>query len=79
MCPFGENSGPGIDHSPSGKEWGWVCGALEAGVPAAKVYAALLQRAAARRGPDAQRYAPRTVQRALQHTGLASLHSFPGP
>lgn len=68
-----------IDHSPSGKEWGWVCGALEAGVPAQKVYAALLERARARRGADAERYALRTVQRALQRTGVAgSLPFFAG-
>ncbi len=56
----------GIDHSESGKEWGWVCGALEAGLDPEIVYRRLLDRASQRRGPDAVRYARYTLQRALQ-------------
>lgn len=56
----------GIDHSESGKEWGWVCGALEAGLDPEIVYRRLLDRASQRRGPDAERYARYTLRRALQ-------------
>jgi hypothetical protein len=58
----------GLDLSPSGSEWGWVCGALEAGLPPQRVYAALLDRCRHRRGPDAERYASLTLQRAMRHT-----------
>ena len=59
----------GVDHSESGKEWGWVCGALEADLDPDIVYRRLLDRASQRRGPDAERYARYTLQRALQqHT-----------
>ena len=54
---LGENppspSGPrrrATDTSPSGREWGWVCGQLEAGKPPELVYVRLLKRACARRG-----------------------------
>jgi hypothetical protein len=57
----------GSDHSESGREWGWVCGALQAGVPPDWVYRQLLDRAARRRGHDAERYARRTLERALYH------------
>lgn len=56
----------GNDGSASGREWGWVCGALEAGISPQKVYTRLLHTAAARRGADAQRYARHTVNKALQ-------------
>lgn len=58
-----------IDRSPSGKEWGWVCGALASGMSARDVYGALLEHCRARRGQDAERYALRTLQRALLRTG----------
>lgn len=54
------------DLSPSAKEWGWVCGALQAGIKPDIVYQKLLQRTSARRGSDAERYARYTLQRALQ-------------
>jgi hypothetical protein len=55
-----------LDHSASGQEWGWVCGALEAGVDPQIVYRRLLQRASPRRGSDAERYARYTLRRALK-------------
>ncbi len=59
----------GVDHSESAKEWGWVCGALDAGIDPETVYRQLLERASQRRGRDAQRYARHTLRRALQrHT-----------
>lgn len=54
------------DTSPSGREWGWVCTLLEKGFAADVVYARLVKRARSRRGRDAERYARRTVQRALE-------------
>jgi hypothetical protein len=57
------------DTTPSGKEWGWVCGQLETGSSPYLVYARLLKQARTRRGADAPRYARRTLQRALQRTG----------
>ena len=47
------------DTSPSGREWGWVCGLLESGCPPERVYVRLLERACMRRG-------------ALLHAGLRS-------
>jgi len=58
-----------VDVSPSGREWGWVCDLLEAGWPLDLVYARLLEKARARRGPDAARYAQRTLQHALERAG----------
>lgn len=60
------------DTSPSGREWGWVCGQLEKGCPPERVYVRLLERACLRRGSDAPRYAHRTLERALRHTGRAA-------
>lgn len=54
------------DSSESGREWGWVCGTLEAGTDPEIVYRRLLDRASHRRGGDAERYARYTLQRALQ-------------
>lgn len=59
---------PEPDASPSGKEWGWVCGQLEAGCCPKRVYARLIETARARRGGDAERYAQRTLERALERT-----------
>lgn len=56
----------GNDTSESGKEWGWVCGRLEAGHDPDLVYQQLLERARQRRGRDAERYARRTLDRALE-------------
>lgn len=54
------------DSSPSGREWGWVCGLLESGCPPERVYLRLLERACLRRGADAPRYARKTLAKALQ-------------
>jgi hypothetical protein len=54
----------GNDTSPSGAEWGWVCGMLDAGFDPSLVHAQLVDRARPRRGHDAQRYATRTIDRA---------------
>ncbi|MCP5090994.1 MAG: hypothetical protein GY949_08750 [Gammaproteobacteria bacterium] len=64
--PRMQKNDTGIDPSESGKEWGWVCGALEAGLDPEIVYRRLLDRASQRRGSDAERYARYTLQRALQ-------------
>ncbi len=53
------------DASPSGIEWGWVCGLLEAGLPPNQAYYRLVERARRRRGSDAERYARLTVSKAL--------------
>jgi hypothetical protein len=53
------------DQSESGREWGWVCGRLEAGCHPATVYKELVERASSRRGKDTRRYAARTIKRAL--------------
>lgn len=53
------------DTSPSGTDWGWVCASLEAGCDPETVYLRLVERARDRRGSDAQRYARRTVEKAL--------------
>ena len=55
-----------IDTSPSAREWGWVMGALQAGLDPESVYLQLLARARPRRGADAERYAKRTVHQALK-------------
>jgi len=56
------------DRSESAREWGWVCGALEAGLSPGMIYQRLLDHASPRRGPDAERYARYTIARALRHT-----------
>ena len=62
------SAGPpsGYDTTPSGTEWGWVCGMLEAGFHPSVVHARLVEHARPRRGPDAERYASRTIARALR-------------
>lgn len=57
--------GQGPDQSESGREWGWVCGRLEAGASPEWVIDRLVERATPRRGRDARRYAVRTVTCAL--------------
>lgn len=56
----------GTDRSESGQEWGWICGRLESGDDPARLLALLQDRAHARRGADADRYARRTVIQALR-------------
>jgi hypothetical protein len=56
----------GPDTSASGRDWGWVMGALQAGLDTEFVYRQLLARARPRRGADAERYARRTLQQALR-------------
>jgi hypothetical protein len=53
------------DNSESAREWGWVCGLLEAGYDPDTVYCRLVQKARPRRGDDAERYARHTISRAL--------------
>lgn len=59
-----------IDTSQSGREWGWICGLLESGSDPRSVYYRLVERARPRRGKDAERYARRTVERALKHVAM---------
>jgi len=59
-----------VDSSRSAQEWGWVCGRLENGFAPRQTYHLLVERARTRRGHDAERYARRTVKRALLHVGL---------
>ena len=54
------------DPSPSGREWGWICGLLESGCDATTAYLQLVERARNRRGRDVERYARRTVARACE-------------
>jgi hypothetical protein len=56
---------PGHDISDSAREWGWVCGALEHGLPIEQVRQQLLLRARLRRGADAERYVELTLRNAL--------------
>lgn len=53
--------------SESEKEWGWVCGSLEAGLDPETVYYCLVERAKRREKKDADRYAQRTVRKAILH------------
>lgn len=62
-----ERREPGVDRSPSGIEWAQVCAALEAERPSPEVFQRLLEQARIRRGPDAERYARRTILRAIDH------------
>jgi hypothetical protein len=57
------------DTSESGREWGWVCRLLEVGHDPESVYFRLVERARPRRGSDAERYARRTVEKALAWVG----------
>lgn len=68
--PAGTRASQGApDTSPSGQEWGWICGLLESGCPPDVAFSRLLDAARARRGDDADRYARTTLQRALERTG----------
>jgi hypothetical protein len=55
------------DSSPSAKEWGWICGLLEAGCDPKTAYYRLVDRSRRRRGRDAERYARCTIKRAVDH------------
>ena len=63
-------SGSGRDTSPSGMDWAWVCNMLEAGMDPEVVRRDLIATARGRRGPDTERYAQKTVERALVKVGL---------
>ena len=63
----GAKGGAG-DGSASAQEWGWVCRLLETGQTPEKVYQMLVDRAASRRGSDVERYARRTVEKAMART-----------
>lgn len=60
------------DHSESGREWGWVRGALAAGVDPETVYRRLCARAGSRKGAGAAAYARHTVDRALHLMSLST-------
>ena len=53
------------DQSQSAKEWGWVCGSLEAGADPDWICGQLTKQAYKRRGADADRYARLTIRRAI--------------
>jgi hypothetical protein len=55
----------GTDTSPSGQDWAWACCLLESGHDPHSVYHRLVARARPRRGADAERYARRTVDQAI--------------
>lgn len=57
----------GTDTSPSGQDWAWTCHLLESGQDPESVYHRLVARARPRRGSDAERYARKTVDRAVNH------------
>lgn len=65
------------DCSDSGREWGWVCGALEAGLDPASVEQRLAERAKERRGKDLDRYVQATLSNALRH--ISKRRSLMGP
>ena len=55
------------DTSPSGADWAFTCHLLENGCDPAFVLARLVERVQPRRKADTQRYADRTIDRALSH------------
>lgn len=59
----------GGDASESGREWGWVMGALEHGISPVEIETRLAYQSEARRGKDTARYASRTVRAALKKVG----------
>jgi hypothetical protein len=63
----------GRDSSPSGLEWGWVCGLLEAGCSYDQVHERLVEQARKRRQSDVDRYARRTIDRAWTHFQASTL------
>lgn len=65
--PRGQDLAAGVDCSPSGREWGRTCRALERGEDPLVVHDRLMQEARPRRGKDTERYAARTIEKALAH------------
>lgn len=63
-------SSSNTDTSASGREWCWICGLLESGCDPDDLYLKLVEHARPRRGSDAERYARRTLDRALARTLL---------
>ncbi len=59
------------DTSESGREWGWICGMLEAGCSPSIVYHALVDKARSRRGTDTERYARRSIAQASAHVAIS--------
>jgi hypothetical protein len=57
------------DTSPSSRDWAWVCSLLVAGHDPLDVQRLLIDRARPRRGPDAERYAARTIEQATRRRG----------
>lgn len=57
----------GPDHSDSAREWGWVCGAIEHGLPIDLIRQRLHQQARTRRHHDTDRYVELTVRNATKH------------
>ena len=68
MCRCARRRTLNKDSSESAREWGWVCGRLEAGCDPRLVYHQLVERARFRRGDDAERYALRTIKQALKRS-----------
>ena len=66
--PRPRDKGGAGDGSASALKWGWVCRLLETGQSPEKVYQMLVDRAASRRGSDVERYARRTVEKAMART-----------
>jgi hypothetical protein len=56
-----------VDRSPSGLDWAWTCRELKRGLSPELVQARLVTRCRSRRRQDAERYARRTVERAVAH------------
>lgn len=54
-----------VDRSPSGSDWAFTRAACERGDSPALILARLVERCRERRGADAERYARRTLERAL--------------
>ena len=63
-------TGSAHDTSPSGMDWAWACNMLEAGMAPEAVMRELVATSRSRRGPDAERYARKTVERAMVKVGL---------
>jgi len=56
-----------VDRTPSGLDWAWTCRELERGISPERVQARLVTRCRHRRRRDAERYARRTVDRAVAY------------
>lgn len=73
-APHDGQTTPGrvTDTSLSGADWAFTCHLLEAGCDPARVLARLVDRVRPRRRADTQRYADRTINRALTHLTRAT-------